>query len=62
MLATHNALGAQVVIKSVPSEIYHARASNFSISEVEAIHRSKSNYVLGIVDFFEEDGSVHIVT
>ena len=62
MKATHNALGAQVVIKSVPSEIYHAKASNFSISEVEAIHRSKSNYVLGIVDFFEEDGSVHIVT
>ena len=62
MLAAHNALGAQVVIKIVQSEIYHARASNFSISEVEAIQCCKSNYVLAIVDFFEENGSVHIVT
>ena len=62
MLATHDALGVQVVIKSVPSELYHAKASNFSLSEVEAIHRCKSNYVLAVVDFFEEDGSVHIVT
>ena len=29
MLASHNLFGVKVVIKTVPSEIYHAKAANF---------------------------------
>ena len=36
MIATHNALGVQVVIKAIPSELYHNKATSFSISEVDA--------------------------
>ena len=36
LIAKHNALGTKVVIKSIPSEIYHARAASFAITEVDA--------------------------
>ena len=36
MVAIHNALGTKVVIKAIPSELYHTKAASFSISEVDA--------------------------
>ena len=36
VIATHNRLYAKVVIKTVPSELYHAKTAGFSISEVNA--------------------------
>ena len=63
MYAKHNTLGLKVVIKSVPSEQYNARAAIFAISEVDAQRLcQKSEFVLEIVDSFEFDESVHIVT
>ena len=63
MVAKHNVLGVKVVIKNIPSEFYHAKAASFAISEVNAQHRcQKSEYVLGILDSFEVDGNVYIVT
>ena len=36
VVARHNALGCKVVIKAIPSELYHAKTTQFSISEVDA--------------------------
>ena len=63
LVATHNVLGVKVVIKNIPSEFYNRKEASFAISEVNAQHRcQKSEYVLGILDSFEVDGYVYIVT
>ena len=36
MIAMHKALGIKVVIKSVPSDLYHNNAASFGISEINA--------------------------
>ena len=62
-MAKHNVLGVMVVIKNIPSEFYYRKEASFAISEVNAQHRcQKSEYVLGILDTFETDGNVYIVT
>ena len=36
MIAAHTALGIKVVMKAIPTELYEARSTSFSITEVEA--------------------------